>query len=156
MTDLLTDAELAALRALSDAATLGPWWTSDYSSLGLSNVSAKGAVVANCYSVRLDHEANAAFIAAARDAMPSLLALVEARDAEIARLKARIAELEAVFTMLAEMPLGAVFVSEDYPDTTLWNSTAFMDGAGIVADQTATTPEEAVRLAYAEWKAPRQ
>lgn len=113
MPDIMTDKEIAELRALEAKATPGPWVaeTMRPHTLGLAWVSNPGVAdhIASCaelvawsdkykgYVERADEdqvEDNAAFIAAARNAVPRLLATVEhltarAKTAERERDEAR-------------------------------------------------------------------
>lgn len=86
----MTAAELAALKALADAATPGPWEAGEY-----NRVTADGRHILKCRDqydgVRLaihdNANADAAFIAAARDAVPELVAEVDRLRAELASHK---------------------------------------------------------------------
>ena len=88
----MTAAELAALKALADAATPGPWEAGEY-----NRVTADGRHILKCRDqydgVRLAiHDnaiADAAFIAAARDAVPELIAEVDRLRTELAQAQAQ-------------------------------------------------------------------
>ena len=80
----MTQQELDALKALADAATPGPWehsraYNSSYVQF-YSETEKRLLLVANVAEtswLNSDDQANAAFIAAAREAVPALLAEVE-------------------------------------------------------------------------------
>lgn len=107
MPDIMTEADLAELRALEAAATPGPW-TDDAAGYwaDMPRIYGDGfliAVVGNAQPERGDHwDADAKFIAAARNAVPRLLAMIDAERAESARLRgfvdfvARIANNDAL------------------------------------------------------------
>jgi hypothetical protein len=78
----MTDEELAAVKARCDAATPGPW-QSEYDNCGNGGFSEWW----NVGSGLMNEEADAAFIAHAREDVPALLA-------EIGRLKSLLASAE--------------------------------------------------------------
>ena len=97
MTDLLSEDELAGLKALADAATPGPWY---HPCLGIIRHDGSadpnmGVVDIGSVGDYRDKEllpwnkerwdADAAFIAAARQAIPALLHHIDALKAELAR-----------------------------------------------------------------------
>ena len=78
----MTQQELDALKALADAATPGPWESEltggCYTVWGKADAMGYDGIVTTDYlNPRLDDSSNAAFIAAARAAVPALLAEVE-------------------------------------------------------------------------------
>ena len=85
----MTNDELTTLEALANAATPGPWVED-----GFDCVRAPDFRILYDNSCRDDDNGarNAAFIAAARDAVPALVATVRDRDAEVTRLR----EIEAL------------------------------------------------------------
>ena len=83
---MITPEQLAQWRALADAATPGPWeatstWSDDGDSYYVAVVD--GRALLDTYVSMTD--ADAAFIAAAREAVPALLAEVERLTAEVRR-----------------------------------------------------------------------
>ena len=135
----LTLSELPALRALAEKATPGPW--------RLYNERLRQQFPGRIIEVQCDgdspvvqwtgfdnshvpkkqHRANAAFIAAARDALPRALDTIEAqaktiaeRDAEIALLEAKTAELrQALWPFAFEAGMWADHVPDDGRPTVL-------------------------------------
>ena len=81
----------AALRALCDGATPGPWMVEEYRSSNYvsATVNGKRQQVLRVNNQEPRNETDLDFIAAARTAIPDLLDALDARDAEIARLRAR-------------------------------------------------------------------
>ena len=73
--------EIAALKALADAATAGPWQSC--SSKGLYFVGSEYGPIC---SVGSYDERNTDFIAAAREAVPALIKHIEEQETIIARL----------------------------------------------------------------------
>lgn len=105
----MTNEELDRLEALANAATPGPWAVrplryDDWGWVRAVGEEHDNALVAKAMAGRdynsVQHRAemtdpyahNAAFIAAARDAVPALVKTVHKRDAEIARLRALVKE----------------------------------------------------------------
>jgi hypothetical protein len=106
--EVLTPAEIAEVKALCDAATPGPWYEKErrYATAPTILADVPGFALAtwtrNIAKVMFDevHGSadpdvfnNARFIAAARTLLPRALATIEARDAEIERLRAENAQL---------------------------------------------------------------
>jgi len=99
MRDNMTETDLAAIRARCEAATPGPWkvvkasrltdrWGAVWGHVGVeTDFQCNRSDQAIFYSQGHCSPANAAFIAHAREDIPALLAALDARDAEIARLK---------------------------------------------------------------------
>ena len=92
----LTDKELAEIQARADAATEGPWQYMHnpyHRSIGRDESS---VVFEIAYGAGLatEPDPNGVFAAHARQDIPKLLAAVDERDKEIARLKERVVELE--------------------------------------------------------------
>ena len=90
MPDIMTEAELADLRALEAAATPGPWTDDAAGYWGdMPRIFGDGfliAVVGNAQPERGDcWDADAKFIRAARNAIPRLLATIENMRASRAR-----------------------------------------------------------------------
>lgn len=97
----LTAEQLAAIKARADAATTGPWVDKlrDFEGVdgyGLEShptVEANGKTVCIFYEREIDDdndEADATFIASAREDIPALLAEVERLRTDVARLRARL------------------------------------------------------------------
>lgn len=93
MADQITDDEIATLKRLERAATPGPWETAPMETTDNFNVISPDGYddpwyICQCDSFAADasSENNAALIAAARNALPKLLAEREADKAEIERL----------------------------------------------------------------------
>ena len=86
----LDPARVAALRALAEAATPGPWELRALSTCYhvLDTPSGDGTFQTGCISFDGSGKANAAFIAAARQAVPELLDALRDAEAENARLRA--------------------------------------------------------------------
>lgn len=106
----LTVSELAELARLAAEATPGPWTTGGPDSIGQWQIFDDAWEVANAtaYSPKErrygakhsgpnaeEADANAAFIAASRSAVPRLLATVTALQADVDRLRARTHEIQA-------------------------------------------------------------
>ena len=90
----LTAEELAEIEKRTDAATPGPWETTDTHGDWKFTVVRRGRVGSDCQDIRAGNEPDASFIAASRTDIPRLLATIRAdratiaaRDAEIGRLK---------------------------------------------------------------------
>lgn len=92
MADIMTDEELTKLRALEAAATPGPWaddaagyWAD------MPRIFGDGFLIAVIGNAQPERggcwDADAKFIRAARNAVPRLLAMIEAERAEVARLR---------------------------------------------------------------------
>jgi hypothetical protein len=89
----ITGAELDNLQALADAATPGPWLYQDYFSNVYTDYTGITVHIAKCNSQQIDNgvseaDANAKFIAAARVAVPRLIAEVRRMRAEVKQLNA--------------------------------------------------------------------
>jgi hypothetical protein len=92
MADIMTDEELAELRALEAAATPGPWADDASGHYGVRpRIYGDGYLIAevgNAQPALGDFwDADAKFIVAARNALPRLLAMLDAERAEVARLR---------------------------------------------------------------------
>lgn len=88
----VTDEQIAEWRRLSDAATSGPWRaTSDGDWVGYVIAAKRRTTIAICEASEVDMD----FIAAAREAVPALLA-------EIERLRAATRDREAVILLTIE------------------------------------------------------
>ena len=94
----LSDARVAELRALSEAATPGPWWHSaggTWIGTQAKNTGDPGIFIARDGIHPRRAKSNCAFITAARNALPALLAdLADARQ-ECARLRAALERIAA-------------------------------------------------------------
>jgi hypothetical protein len=92
MADIMTEAEIAELRDLEAAATTAPW-TDDAAGYwaDMPRIYGDGcliAIVGNAQPERGDQwDDDAKFIRAARNAVPRLLAMIEAERAEVACLR---------------------------------------------------------------------
>ena len=85
----MTDNELSKLRALTDSATPGPWSAMPFDDCSrvYSGEPLKGRlVVISPYEYNPRDEEDAAFIAAARTAVPALIGEVERLRADLSRL----------------------------------------------------------------------
>lgn len=107
--------DLAAIRALCEKATPGPWRQGNVEKHHVFANTPAGDWMGHEYvllrmNVHFPHEHNAAFIAAAREAVPQLLALVEEQGKYIAELEASLARWERV----AERDQGKPFCSCTY------------------------------------------
>ncbi len=78
----MTSAERAALRALADAATPGPWELIGFNESTISYGVASTA--ARARTADSEDEENAAFIAECRSAVPALLDALDAAEADFA------------------------------------------------------------------------
>lgn len=98
MPDIMTDAEIAELRALDAAATPGPWsamraiderfyrdWSRSAPPNGRGYIHQTTPTLSD--EDQFARYEDAAFIAAARNALPRLLAMLDAERAEVARLR---------------------------------------------------------------------
>ena len=86
----LTPEKLAELKRLEQAATKGPWRQTYLDRVaGLDDHDGSKSIV-HCYSGHHDYSANAQFIAALRNAAPSLIAAAE----ECERLRGLVDELQ--------------------------------------------------------------
>lgn len=105
MTTPMTASEIEALRALERKATPGEWVSSDDFDLGDGigvSVAKTGELVVRVYGsasssrgwsrTKTKAKADAAFIVAARNAIPRLLATIDAQRAEIDDLRAALIE----------------------------------------------------------------
>ena len=98
-----TTPDLAAIRARAAAATPGPWQTAEqagYPEYGENFVgNFTGEYLAGVGDIDFgagdDAEADLAFVLNAPEDVSALLALVDRQAAEVVRLRARVAELEA-------------------------------------------------------------
>lgn len=79
---MITDEKLSELRALETMATLGPWECSKSDTIWNSEIK-----------YFIGGAADAAFIVAARNALPELLDAIAARDARIAELEAALRKI---------------------------------------------------------------
>ncbi len=97
----MTEERIAEIRARAEAATPGPWWThksfeviygqkSGFDSLIVCALESEDFM----YSKERDMQANAAFIAHAREDIPALLDEVERLRTENEALKLRTCELQ--------------------------------------------------------------
>lgn len=111
----LTAAEIAEIRALEEKATPGPWVFESRASSGYDEWLVSEDDLPNDDNERPSllfnaespcESANWDFIAAARTAIPRLLATIAARDAEIGRLKARALELEIALEVALDEATG--------------------------------------------------
>lgn len=73
MSKRLTNEELQAIRGRAEKATEGPWRIGKQSPNGLNNIGTVGGLL----TAQTTNEANAAFIAHARQDIPKLLAEIE-------------------------------------------------------------------------------
>jgi len=86
-----TDTSREAVEALLQGVTEGPWWEDNNEGYGANNIWANHAsddlakiLVAQAVGDSAEAEANMAFIAAARELVPALLARAEAAEAALA------------------------------------------------------------------------
>lgn len=93
----LTPEDRALLRALAEQATPGPWEIGDDGSGGVwvTGPDRNANVICDIYEQYVDGGAdeNAAFIAEARTALPALLDALDAREAEVERLRGIVRDL---------------------------------------------------------------
>jgi hypothetical protein len=60
--------------------------------------------------------------------------------------------LNAAIDLLEQIPMGALFMADDFAETRLWNCTGYMDGFGILTDETAATSALAICRAWLAYK----
>jgi hypothetical protein len=104
------DEKIAEWQALADGATKGPWWPRYGGEPGYIFSSATGRVVADVPSEKSDAIVpdDSRFIAASREAVPALLALVTRLRAELAAERERAAGVaDAVYDENEESMYGA-------------------------------------------------
>ena len=103
----MTADEIAALAELESKATRGEWKT-DYTSMG-GRILRRGDIT-HCQShLQIVPTDDAIFIAAARNAVPRLIATIAAREAEIAQLKDLLREVSATSARIPANPVMATF-----------------------------------------------
>ncbi|MBV6417396.1 MAG: hypothetical protein CMLOHMNK_02058 [Steroidobacteraceae bacterium] len=114
----MTEADLHEIEQLANAATAGPWHN-DAGDIATTPVWWEGWVVARCYGseaggLSLQEEADAHFIAAAREDVPALCAALRAAWAETARWEARVSILtETIKTMVVALDEAAIERGEE-------------------------------------------
>jgi len=115
--------DIAALRALEQAATRGPWTDSEDHCVGIFREDGIHVMdICECENLMTQNaDANAAFIAASRTAIPALLDAYEASLAENARLRA---ELDAAKEKYAALESDALSMNWRDCDTCIHSNDA--------------------------------
>lgn len=95
-------ADLDAIRARADAAEPGPWEFKVLHWRGGFGTKTKCLVIGSWWDSNPMPPATARFIAHAREDVPTLLALVDAQQEQITRLREKVADMECLLPALRQ------------------------------------------------------